>query len=187
MPVLRSRAWRRNPRKRKRASGKKYGARDPKTCSNRKAPGRGALSPAQAIQYFTCDAESEWDLCLYLVTDVKIEVAPNARPFNRSTDGLVNSEIDPSQPVYNIRGSFRQYQCNYPGAVNGAPGKNCAIYEQAHASGTCYKDTFGDWHWRMTGVDAGVDHATATSRPRSKAAEYRVRPACWRRFTSRSS
>jgi hypothetical protein len=84
---------------------------------------------------------------LYLVTEVKMEVAPTARPFNILTDPA--SDIDPKQPVYNIRGSYAQYQCNTPDSGGGGTfpiGKNCGRQDFLTAAGMCYKDTFADWH-----------------------------------------
>jgi hypothetical protein len=85
---------------------------------------------------------------LYLDSEVRIEVASSARPFNIVTDGSPN-DIDPKQQVYNIRGSFAQYQCSTPNAGGGGTypiGKNCTRRDFPKFVGMCYKDTFGDWH-----------------------------------------
>ena len=81
------------------------------------------------------------------MTNVKLEVASSSRPFNILTDP--DSAIDPEQPVYNLRGSYEQYQCGTPDAGGGGSypiGKNCTRHTFSNAGGRCYKDTFGDWH-----------------------------------------
>ena len=128
--------------------GKKFGARDPRTCASQKEPSKGAPTVAQIKAYFICDNEKmarsgvSGDL-LYLVTDVVVEVG-KGRPFNPATDSFTS--VDPSQPVYPIRGSYVGWQCAVVGQINGAPGKNCARNEALKVGGVCYKDTFGDWH-----------------------------------------
>ena len=63
------------------------------------------------------------------------------------------SQIDVRAPVYDIRGAFKEYQCGKPILGGGAytATHNCNLYEQPQAAGTCYRDTFGDWHCLMTG------------------------------------
>jgi hypothetical protein len=124
----------------------KYGTRPLRTCASRKEPTRGAPSAQQATQYFACEAEHESgaDL-LYLVSDVKVEVAPG-RPFNILTDSF--DAIDVRQPVYDIRGSFTAYQCSKIGMMY-KKGQNCNSGQQPQAKGICYKDTFGEWHCKM--------------------------------------
>jgi hypothetical protein len=131
--------------------GKKFGARDPRTCASKKEPASGAPTAAQLKAYFICDSEMMTrsgmvgDL-LYLVTDVVVEVG-KGRPFNQATDS--NTSIDPSQPVYPIRGSYVGWQCGVVGQPNSAAGKNCARNDASKVAGVCYKDTFGDWHCGM--------------------------------------
>ena len=60
-------------------------------------------------------------------------------------------EIDPSQTVYPVRGSYTWYQCVIVGKILGDPGKNCAKYDVRTAAGIAYKDAFGDWHVKMVG------------------------------------
>lgn len=134
--------------------GAKFGARDPHTCPSRKEPAKGALSGGQAKQYFICDTEKVWHgatTFLKLVTDVNVEIG-KGRPFNRSTDGFQNSDIDASETVYPIRGSFTAWQCSPHGEWNVVPGQNCTKAENPHASGTCWKSTFGEWHCDMLDV-----------------------------------
>jgi hypothetical protein len=131
--------------------GRKFGARDPRTCSSRKEPTRGPISAAQAKQYFACDMESfapsgaVGDL-LYLVTDIVVEVG-KGRPFNALTDS--RRDIDPSQTIYPIRGSYVGFQCGVSGSIGAPAGHNCARNEAANQGGNCYKDSFGDWHCSM--------------------------------------
>jgi len=134
--------------------GALFGARDPAVCPSRKNPVKGAPTVEQAKAYFYCDSESMIPGTmggsgdhLYLVTDVKMEVAPSSRPFNIQTDPA--NDIDPKQPVYNIRGSYALFSCSTPGAGGGGTypiGKNCGRQDFAKAAGMCHKDTFGDWH-----------------------------------------
>jgi hypothetical protein len=151
--------------------GAAFGARDPAICASRKDPGKGAPSAEQARTYFFCDSE-RMDAGtyggngshLYLVTDVKIDVASRSRPFNPVTD--TTSAIDPTQPVYNIRGSYAKYQCMTPGAGGGGTypiGKNCNRYDLSNAVGMCYKDTFSDWHCVLLSGD--LPKVTATGQP----------------------
>jgi len=131
--------------------GAPFGARDPAVCASRKAPAKGAPTAEQAKAYFYCDTELV-NGHLYLVADVKIEVAPKARPFNINTD--TTGIIDPSQPIYNVRGSYTFYQCINPAFATPGQfpaGKNCNTSDVTNATGMCYKDTFGDWHCVMLG------------------------------------
>jgi hypothetical protein len=131
-----------------------FGARDPAVCPSRKAPAKGAPTVDQAKAYFHCDNErvdpavyASHGSQLWLVSELKLEVAPNSRPFNLTTDST--SDIDPKQPVYNIRGSYAQYQCMTPDAGGGGTypiGKNCVRRDLSKVEGMCYKNTFADWH-----------------------------------------
>jgi hypothetical protein len=131
--------------------GTPFGARDPAVCASRKAPEKGAPTADQAKAYFYCDKELANGF-LYLVADVKVEVAPSSRPFNILTD--TTGIIDPKQPIYNIRGSYTTYQCwNLASANPGQfpPGKSCNSSNVTNATGMCYKDSFADWHCVMSG------------------------------------
>jgi hypothetical protein len=139
-------------------SGASFGARDARTCPSRKEPRNGAPSAAQLKQYVICDSEhfqaaGASGALLYLVGNVSIE-AGKGRPFNILTDSW--PDVDPSQTVYPIRGTYMQWQCSEPRkpipGVTNAPvaGKNCFKYETpSPASGIAYKDTFGDWHTKI--------------------------------------
>jgi hypothetical protein len=131
------------------ANQDKYGTRDPATCATRTAPPNAQT----AARYFICDAEHESGDAMYLVNNVKVQVAPKGRPFNMRTDSWPG--VDPSQPIYDIRGSFRNYQCSAKNSLSweNHPGQACAYGDQPNATGECYRDTFADWHCKMLDVD----------------------------------
>ena len=128
--------------------GAQYGAREPATCTSRKA----APNAGTARQYLLCDMEGlDGFGNLLLYTDVSVQIAsPRAFIYNQDSG---RSQIDVRAPVYDIRGAFKEYQCGKPILGGGAytATHNCNLYEQPQATGTCYRDTFGDWHCLMTG------------------------------------
>ena len=130
-------------------SGKAYGARDPQTCTSRKAPEKGAISAELARQYFICDTEHDAGEQLYLTGDVKNIVVAKGRAFNISTD--IADDIDTRQLVYDIRGSYTFYSCSKIGDY-GKLGENCSSTDEPAAVGYCYKTNSGNWHCNM--VDA---------------------------------
>jgi hypothetical protein len=116
----------------------------------------GALSPAQAIQYFLCEVEVEGVTGLVLVTNVTVDVA-QGRVFNYNTDsGHVG--IDPKQTVYDIRGSYTHYDCRQSGMGENAFARthNCSAFDEPAAQGLCFKNTFGDWHCIMHDLHADI-------------------------------
>jgi len=133
--------------------GKKFGSRDPRTCPSRQA----GLSAATARQYFICDNEytvgpNASGESIYLVSDVTVELG-RPRPFNPDMDAFgfaASNSIDPSQPVVPIRGSFNGWVCGKLGEINAAPGKSCNLTRNPHATGLCFKSSFGDWHCTMS-------------------------------------
>lgn len=140
--------------------GVPYGTRDPAVCPSTKEPAKGALSNDQARAYIHCgfNGEREGNDTIYLLSSLKIEVAPSSRPFNQWTDAA--PDIDPKQPVYTIRGSYIAYICYIPGqggAFGQAMGKNCIRMDAGdaplHAAGFCYRDSFNDWHCRKQPTD----------------------------------
>ena len=136
-------------------AGKIFGARDPRTCPSRKA----GLSAAQARQYLICDSESvsnpgSESPGLTLVTDVVVEVG-KGRPFNYQSDSFgfaTTNGIDPSQTVFPIRGSMNSWDCVKLGAIGGDPGKSCVKWPGPAMTGICFKNSFGDWHCVMSGL-----------------------------------
>ncbi len=128
--------------------GAQYGAREPATCQSRTAP----PSAGTARQYLLCDMEGiDAFKNLILLTDVTVQIAA-PRAFIYTQDSS-RTQIDVRAPVYDIRGGFKEYQCGLPIVGGGAytATHNCNRYDQPQASGSCYRDTFGDWHCTMAG------------------------------------
>jgi hypothetical protein len=137
------------------AIGKKFGARDPRTCPSHKI----ALSAVQARLYFICDTETVVNATddsggtLILLSDVKLELG-TGRPFNYQADSFgwaTSKGIDPSQTVYPIRGSFNAFRCVKLGYFGGEVGKNCTKTAAPEASGICFKSSFGEYHCILSG------------------------------------
>ena len=131
----------------------KFGARDPKTCEDRTKPVRGVIASAQAAAYVVCSEESVSNTTLWLVENVAVQIGAG-RPFQMRTDAY--DDIDPSKPIYPIRGSYVKYACDVPASIPGFPstvGKNCTLYDQPHATGACYRTTFNDWRCGMKDLD----------------------------------
>lgn len=128
----------------------RFGARDPRTCENTKAPARGAITAALALKYLNCQMEGIWSNDLYLVENVKVEVGGGVS-YAAIMGQYSLDQIDVRTPVYPIRGSFLKYQCQDPQtAYVGPPNTNCVTYNNPKATGYCYKTTFGDWKCNMT-------------------------------------
>jgi hypothetical protein len=129
-------------------TGAKFGTREPAACANRKGP----INATTAKQYFSCDSEGVFSRdYLYLVSDVVVQVGAS-RPFNMSLDAGA-AAIDTRASVYDIRGSYTQYQCGVQSTMVNTFGNthNCNKYIYTAAQGACWKDTFGDWHCTMAG------------------------------------
>lgn len=144
-----------------------YGtARKPHTCQSTTEPKTGAPSVEQAKKYFLCDEEWESSIpkSLWLITDLTLQVAPVSRPVN-GTDlkyntrlGGVHLSMNTDKPVYDIRGSFTRHICHEIKRYNPV-GKNCSVEQFPNSTGICFRNTFGDWHCRMTGSTKKVgDH-----------------------------
>ncbi len=132
------------------AKTNRFGARDPRTCDNTKAPARGAITAALALKYLNCQMEGIWSNDLYLVENVKVEVG-GGLSYAAIRGQYSLDQIDVRVPVYPIRGSFLKYQCQDPEtAYVGPPNTNCVTYNNPKATGYCYKTTFGDWKCNMT-------------------------------------
>ncbi len=128
--------------------GAQYGARAPATCKS-----RTALPTAEtARQYLLCDMEGiDVGNNLVLLTDLTLQLA-RSRAFNYNQDSS-RLQIDVQAPVYDIRGGFKQYQCGKPilGSSAYVATHNCNLYDQPQAAGSCFRNTFGDWHCTMVG------------------------------------
>jgi hypothetical protein len=144
--------------------GAQYGAREPATCKSRTAPPNAET----ARQYFLCDMEGlDGFQNLLLLTDVTVQLAA-PRAFIYTQDSS-RSQIDVRAPVYDIRGGYKEYQCGKPILGGGAytATHNCNLYEQPQAAGSCYQDTFRDWHCTMAGNrPAGANQVREQMPPR---------------------
>ncbi len=129
--------------------GAQYGVREPTTCSSRSTP---PTSAATARQYVLCGMEGfDGVENVIILSDVNVQVAaPRAFIYTQDSG---DKQIDVRAPVYDIRGSFKEYQCGKPHPGNGtfAATHNCILYDQPEARGSCFRDTFGDWHCSLTG------------------------------------
>ncbi len=128
--------------------GTKYGARDPKSCPSQKEPTKGVLTPQQAAKYLTCGVEKESRGLLYLMQDVKVEIGKGT-PFRDLANINRPGTADPDGSIYQIRGSYKQYACS-PVQEKAAyqlanAGKNCILYDEPKATGSCFRDNFGEW------------------------------------------
>lgn len=132
--------------------GKPYGARDPRTCPDRKEPKRGAPSPAQAAAYVVCHSEHEFGSSLYLVDDVRVTDVAKGRAYNPIEDRNMPN-VDVEAPVYAIRGALTSIACDHESTILENVGHNCRAESQPQAHGLCYKDTFGDWSCSMVDID----------------------------------
>jgi len=105
----------------------------------------------EATRFFRCTNESEsarWSLVL--IEDVKLEMA-GPRKCNPGND-LNVPQISVTAPIYDLRGKFTRYSCDKvggPGTGLSPAGKNCNKFPYLHATGTCYKTTFGEWKCQM--------------------------------------
>ncbi len=132
--------------------GAEFGARDPRTCKDKTQPRSGALSAEQAKEYLICDTEGLVNQ-LYLIDEVTVQVAPGRR-YNANED-INFPDIDLKFLIYPIRGSYKSYSCSRINLERSNLGRNCMIYDEPHANGACYKDSFGDWRCGMTDVSTG--------------------------------
>ncbi len=121
----------------------RYGARDPRTCRDTKAPASGAITAALASRYFICQAERIYSGHLYLVENLRLQVGGGV-PYTPNLGAF--ESINVRVPLYPIRGSYLLYQCKDLVTEHvGPPGTNCNTYSHPNAMGYCYKTTFGDW------------------------------------------
>jgi hypothetical protein len=70
-------------------------------------------------------------------------------------------KLDPSKPVYPIRGSYDKYQCDALNPKLGMKGRNagdnCSVYPNPKAEGICYTTTFGEWDCLMQDHEISVN------------------------------
>ncbi len=125
----------------------RFGARAPRTCADKSAPARGAITAGWARKYFICKAEYEQGGSLHLVENVKVQVGGGV-PYTPNLGAF--PEIDVTVPLYPIRGSLVSYSCqNLITSHTGPPETSCYRYEQPNPKGYCYKTTFKDWDCYM--------------------------------------
>lgn len=138
--------------------GGMYGTREPTKCDNRTKPSHGGPSADLARQYVICESESVYGSSLFLVTGVKVQVAAISHPAKSFVKEMKAADIDPREPVRDIRGTLTQYQCGKvsPALNPFARTHNCVVRDIPAATGYCYKNTFGDWHCAMIGAAAGT-------------------------------
>ena len=128
--------------------GAQYGAREPSTCKSRTA----APTAATVKQYVLCGMEGiDFGNNLILLTNVSVQMG-HPRAYAYQQDSAKN-QIDNTAPVIDIRGGYKLYQCGKPILGGGmfTATHNCFSYDQPVASGSCYRDTFGDWNCSMVG------------------------------------
>jgi hypothetical protein len=133
-------------------TGKDFATRDPFVCKSKKDPARGAPSGSQLIDYIRCANEKISGGYISLLQNVQAEVG-KSRPYSAWSD-VGNADIDNSQPVYPIRGSYDLYSCRPPGSMGFPAGANCNVFKANTFAGICYKTTFGDWSCPVQGTSA---------------------------------
>jgi len=141
------------------AGANRFGTREPHTCANTKAPAGTRIDAAHAREYLLCQAEGVKGDFLYLVENLTLEVGAPDPMAVRERFGF--SEIDMRVTPIAIRGSFQSYQCKPLDAQFDSRfynlGKNCNVYDNRHAAGYCYKNTWGDWKCSMTDLNVNGD------------------------------
>ncbi|MCX6602416.1 MAG: hypothetical protein NTV52_02345 [Acidobacteria bacterium] len=144
-------------------SGAKYGARDPQKCGSTKEPAKGVLSADLAKRYFACHVEREFSGNLYLVDNVTLEVGKGTS-FKELPGGSRPFEADPDGLVYQVRGSFLRYSCSAESDFMRNKGKNCDVEKEEKATGTCFRNGFGDWICNV--IQHGAERVTGQPPPR---------------------
>ncbi|MDE2462321.1 MAG: hypothetical protein KGO02_01210, partial [Alphaproteobacteria bacterium] len=139
-------------------AGAAYGARDPLSCSSTAAPKSGPITAGYARQYVICDLEQgDTGDQFWLLEHVKVEVGKGVVPTG--TYYIPRADQDPNAKDYAIRGSLDRYLCSKQnkGVMIGNElqfnniGHNCTVWHESHATGDCYRTTFGDWKCYMHG------------------------------------
>lgn len=140
----------------------RFGARDPRTVDDTKAPKSGPITAPLAQKYLNAQMEDISGNRLYLVENVKVEVGGGV-PYTPNLGAF--QEIDVKVPLYPIRGSYLQYQCSDPKTdYVGPPNTNCRCYTHRKAKGYCYKTTFGDWRCFMADPTAATNNENIRER-----------------------
>jgi len=126
-----------------------FGAHEPRTnCPPRKFA--GPPTARQAMDLLICDSEKYVGGYLYLVSDVTVQTG-KSRPYSGWSDSG-HTDIDTTAAVWPIQGQVTSFQCSRRDAMLGAdPSRNCLRTDNTQATGTCYVNTFGEWHCAMPG------------------------------------
>lgn len=142
----------------------RFGAREPRTCADTKAPAGNAITPALAARYFACKAEELQGNTLYLVENVKVEVGGGV-PYTPNLGSFPS--INVKVPLLPIRGSYLGYQCaDLVRQHSGPPSTSCNVYNHTKATGYCYKTTFDDWSCYMADPAAAGNRAYTAPGPK---------------------
>ena len=142
------------------AIGAKYAAPGPRKCADTRQPTSGPISPAAARAYVICGGEGLSDSTLILQSKVQVQVG-KGRPYIHVRDSL--EAIDPSQPVYDIRGTSVRWTCSALGGVL-PQSKLCTRTETPNNEGKCYRTTFGDWRCSWADFTAPMSTDTRLNR-----------------------
>ncbi len=121
-------------------------------------PRTGPLSPEQAHAYAICGQEKDYrggSENLFLIGQVQVQVS-KGRPYEHIRDSF--QQIDPSKPVYDIRGTSVRYSCALPNSY--PDDRRCRRTVDAHDKGICYQTTFNEWKCTWVDVDAPVSTDT---------------------------
>lgn len=130
-------------------SGAPYGSRDARPCTMPAV--RGAPTATQAAQAVVCGWEGiksgSNGQYLHLLDQVRVEVGRGKR--YEPGQYTVGTDLDPTAPVYPIRGSQITYSC-YRRASSEHPDRNCTAVDETTATGICYTTSFGQLSCSMT-------------------------------------
>ena len=138
-----------------RGVGGPYGARDPYACSSKTAPTSGPMTAAYARQYVICGYEKvDGERYLNLIENIRVQVGKGMVP-----NSITSNDQVPNAKQYLLRGSYDTYFCSPVISTDSpmagdSPGHNCILEHHTHATGACYRTTFGDWKCSMSDIDA---------------------------------
>ena len=138
--------------------GARFGTREPRTCQERKI----AISKEVAEELLVCEFEHEQDGQLSLVSDLTVQLASPSRPFDAVRDSK-RPDIDPQQPVYDLRAAYNHFQCRPIDSKYGDfPGtRNCSIAAVTDAVGACFLNPAKEWRCM---VDSSHEAPPATDK-----------------------
>ncbi len=126
--------------------GGAFGTRDPVACVSTAEPRSGPPSPELAARYLQCAIEYADDSFIHLITNVRVQVDPPRQFDFRSDSG---GTFDPSQPVYPIHGSYRNWSCIKLSATSSNAVGNCRYADHVEANGACRRLRTGSWNCYM--------------------------------------